>query len=82
VVRVEFTDGAGDWVDAALGPAAGPWAWVPFRVGWRAGPGRYELSVRATDAAGRTQPVDAPWNVQGMANNMAQRVPVVVPPVP
>jgi hypothetical protein len=24
------------------------------------------------------QPVDQPWNVQGMANNMAQRVTVIV----
>lgn len=79
VVRVEFTDGAGDWVDATLGPPAGRWAWTQFTVRWRAEPGSYDLSVRATDAAGRTQPVDAPWNVQGMANNMAQRVPVVVP---
>jgi hypothetical protein len=41
-------------------------------------PGQYELLVRATDAAGHAQPIDQPWNLQGMANNMTQRVTVVV----
>jgi hypothetical protein len=34
--------------------------------------------ARATDATGDVQPVEQPWNVQGMANNMAQRVTVFV----
>ncbi|BCJ31318.1 hypothetical protein Asera_54260 [Actinocatenispora sera] len=80
VRRVEFSAG-GDWVDADLGSAPGRWAWRPFTVRWRAAPGRYVLSVRATDATGVAQPVDPAWNVQGMANNAAQRVPVVVTPV-
>ncbi|WP_239076600.1 sulfite oxidase [Actinocatenispora rupis] len=79
VVRVLFSAG-GDWTDAELGPVAGHWAWREFRVPWWAEPGSYQLSVRAIDATGRAQPVEPPWNVQGMANNMAQRVPVVVPP--
>ena len=40
--------------------------------------GRYELLARATDATGAVQPVDQPWNTQGMANNMTQRVTVFV----
>jgi len=38
------------------------------------------LLARATDASGAVQPVEQPWNVQGMANNMTQRVTVVVTP--
>ena len=41
-------------------------------------PGPAELLCRATDENGTTQPVDQPWNRQGMANNMVQRVRVVV----
>jgi hypothetical protein len=41
-------------------------------------PGRYELLARATDATGSVQPVAQPWNTQGMANNMAQRIRVFV----
>jgi len=80
VVRVEVsTDGGGTWGDADLGPALGRWAWSRWTYRWRAGePGRYELLARAHDADGHVQPVDQPWNVQGMANNMAQRVSVVV----
>lgn len=79
VVRVEFRAG-GDWTDADLEPPADRFAWRAFTVRWRATPGRYELNVRATDATGRVQPVEPPWNLQGMANNMAQQIPVVVRP--
>ena len=37
------------------------------------------LGARATDASGRTQPVEQPWNRGGFANNLVQRVEVVVP---
>ena len=35
--------------------------------------GEHELSCRATDAAGNTQPLDPPWNFQGHGNNSVQR---------
>ncbi len=35
-------------------------------------------ALRATDTAGAVQPLDQPWNLQGMRNNMVQRVEVVV----
>jgi hypothetical protein len=47
-----------------------------------ASPGTYELCSRATDAAGNTQPMEAPWNTGGYANNAVQRVPVTVGPAP
>jgi len=79
VARVEVsTDGGGTWQDAGLGPAGGPWAWRSWTFDWTAEPGSTELCCRATDRLGTAQPVDQPWNRQGMANNMAQRVPVFV----
>jgi len=34
--------------------------------------------VRATDNQGNQQPVGPEWNIQGMGNNMAQTVEVIV----
>jgi len=36
------------------------------------------LACRAFDEAGNAQPLEQPWNLQGMGNNLVQRVPVVV----
>ena len=41
-------------------------------------PGRHFLSVRATDEEGNVQPTAQPWTLQGMGNNLVQRVEVVV----
>jgi DMSO/TMAO reductase YedYZ molybdopterin-dependent catalytic subunit len=80
VVKVEVSDdGGATWQPAELGRPVGPHAWRSWQLTWRAGtPGDYELRVRATDETGQTQPVEQPWNRQGMANNMAQRVLVTV----
>ncbi|MGW4463309.1 sulfite oxidase [Micromonospora sp. NPDC004704] len=84
VTSVEVTvDGGLTWSPATLeAPATGTgstrWAWVRWRYDWDAAPGRYTLSARATDASGRTQPVEQPWNRGGFANNLVQRVEVVV----
>lgn len=80
VVRVEVSvDGGKTWAEAEVGPAADRYAWQPWAWRWTVdAPGRYELCARATDAAGNVQPVEQAWNRQGMANNHAQRVPVVV----
>jgi DMSO/TMAO reductase YedYZ molybdopterin-dependent catalytic subunit len=82
VTRVQVsTDGGATWRDAQLEPQLGPWAWCRWRAEWTvAEPGPYELLVRAGDETGAVQPVDQLWNTQGMANNMAQRVLVVVTP--
>jgi len=85
VTRVEFSADAGvTWSDAALDPPLGRWAWCRWSAQWTVTePGRYELLARATDASGAVQPVEQPWNLQGMANNMTQRVTVVAfsPPI-
>ncbi|MGW7366475.1 sulfite oxidase [Streptomyces sp. NPDC054841] len=78
VVRVEVsTDDGRTWHDAALTPPEGhAWAWRHWHTAWAATPGRHVLSVRATDADGRTQPLDQPWNRGGFGNNLVQRIPV------
>ncbi|WP_116952945.1 sulfite oxidase [Jiangella endophytica] len=79
VASVEVsTDDGGTWQPAELGPQPAPYAWRSWRCEWAALPGRYELRARARDAAGHEQPVDQAWNRQGVANNHAQRVTVIV----
>ncbi len=75
-VELSVDDGL-TWTPATLGPAGSPYAWRSWTFTWDAVPGEYTLCVRAADADG-VQPVEQPWNVQGMANNMAQRLPVTV----
>lgn len=81
VERVEFSaDGGGTWCDADLGDAVGPYGWTSWGSEWDARPGEYELCARATDASGKTQPVDGKeaWNQGGYGINVVQRVPVQV----
>jgi DMSO/TMAO reductase YedYZ molybdopterin-dependent catalytic subunit len=82
VERVEFSsDGGKSWKDAKLGEPLGPHAWQPWFYEWDAkAPGEYELCVRATDAAGNTQPLESEeiWNVGGYGVNVVQRVPALV----
>ena len=68
----------GEWSDAQLGPQVGTFAWRSWTFDWDARVGEHELSCRATDATGDVQPVDAPWNYQGMGNNLIQKVAVSV----
>ncbi|RKN49653.1 sulfite oxidase [Micromonospora endolithica] len=80
VTSVEVTTDGGDtWSPARLdAPTGGSYAWRRWRLDWTAAPGRHVLGARATDASGRTQPVEQPWNRGGFANNLVQRVEVVV----
>ena len=81
VARVELShDGGVSWSDARLGPAPSRWAWRSWEWEWDARPGSHELCCRATDAAGTAQPLEAPWNLGGYANNEVQRVRVTVEP--
>ena len=80
IERVELSlDGGDGWVSATLEALpSSAYAWRGWSFEWNAEPGEYELVVRATDATGSTQPVEQTWNHHGLANNMAQRVPVTV----
>jgi DMSO/TMAO reductase YedYZ molybdopterin-dependent catalytic subunit len=77
VVGVEIAIN-GVWRQATLHESLGSFAWRAWSVEWDAAPGDYVLSCRATDAAGNTQPLEQPWNLQGMGNNLVQSVPVTV----
>ena len=82
VVGVELSsDGGESWSEAELAPASlGRWAWRSWRFVWDATAGEHELCCRARDAVGNIQPLEAPWNVGGYANNAVQRVAVTVTP--
>ncbi|MBU6402238.1 MAG: sulfite oxidase, partial [Verrucomicrobia bacterium] len=61
VTQVELSmDGARTWVPAQLLAVAPGYGWRLWEHYWRspALPGRYTLMARATDARGRTQPVE------------------------
>ncbi|HXG26995.1 MAG TPA: sulfite oxidase [Candidatus Binatia bacterium] len=70
----------GDWREATLGPVIGDYAWRSWNFDWDAMPGKHLLACRATDADGETQPLEPPWNYQGMGNNGLQSIEVTVRP--
>jgi sulfane dehydrogenase subunit SoxC len=79
VERVEVSvDGGTTWGDADLGEPVSDFAWRGWTYEWQAEPGEHELSCRASDAAGNTQPTRPEWNFDGLCNNAVQRVRVVV----
>lgn len=80
IVRVEVShDNATSWQDAAVEPREAARAWHRWTYRWEEPPvGNHTLRCRATDASGDIQPVSAKWNYQGMANNSAQSVLLVV----
>src|SRR5262245_43046773 len=80
VAGVELSDdGGATWADAELLPETlGRYAWRAWRFSWPATTGERELCCRARDAAGNVQPLEAPWNLGGYANNAVQRVRVTV----
>ena len=79
IVRVDVSDDGGrSWGKATVGEPPGPHSWAPWSYEWNAREGETELSCRATDETGRTQPLEPRWNVGGYANNEVQRVRVVV----
>jgi DMSO/TMAO reductase YedYZ molybdopterin-dependent catalytic subunit len=60
-------------------PALRGFGWSRFAVAWRKpAPGSYELLARATDAAGRQQPLTTPFNDNGYFFDAAVRHPVIV----
>jgi DMSO/TMAO reductase YedYZ molybdopterin-dependent catalytic subunit len=80
VERVEVSvDGGKTWREAALGRAVSEHAWVPWKLSWNfATPGSCLLMSRATDASGRSQPLQSSWNAQGYGNNVVHQVQVEI----
>jgi DMSO/TMAO reductase YedYZ molybdopterin-dependent catalytic subunit len=81
IERVEVsTDGGESFADARLHDPLGEAAWRGWELDWEATAGEHILCSRATDAAGNAQPLEAPWNLKGYANNAVERLDVVVGP--
>ena len=68
----------GLWQDTVVEAPPGPFAWCRWSCTWEATSGEHTLSCRATDAEGKAQPLEAPWNWQGMGNNLVQAVATTV----
>ncbi len=68
------------WIEAELRPAKNPFAWQQWSARIRfPTPGHYEVWARATDHAGRQQPMVVPgWNPRGYLNNAMHRIAVRV----
>jgi DMSO/TMAO reductase YedYZ molybdopterin-dependent catalytic subunit len=79
VTRVDISvDGGKTWKAAKLGKDQSRYAWRLWELGWEAPAGRYTLMARATNAAGRSQPLTEEWNPSGYLWNVAQPVEVEV----
>jgi sulfite oxidase len=80
IERVEVsTDGGSRWTDAELSPQRLRFAWRLWLIRWQpANPGYYTILSRATDSAGRVQPVVPLWNPSGYLYNAIDRVGVKV----
>jgi DMSO/TMAO reductase YedYZ molybdopterin-dependent catalytic subunit len=78
VSRVEIsTDGGGAWSRADWGSEHDRYAWRLWSFDWRpARPGVYSLMSRATDNAGRSQPLEMAWNPQGYLWNAVDQITV------
>jgi DMSO/TMAO reductase YedYZ molybdopterin-dependent catalytic subunit len=77
LARVELSiDGGTSWQPTQLGPLPDTFAWRRFTATLapaRSGP--IEIIARASDAAGRSQPLaSVPWNPKGYCNNTVHRV--------
>jgi DMSO/TMAO reductase YedYZ molybdopterin-dependent catalytic subunit len=79
IARVEVSIGGGVWQQATLvgERQRDRWQWwqLPAELDT---PGPITVQAKATDLAGRTQPVHPPWNAHGYGNNAIQQVVVNV----
>ena len=82
ITKVEVsTDDRRTWQPARLGTPLGPYTWVSWEFDWDPRPHKGKeviLSCRATDDKGHRQPLKPWWNVQGMAQQGVERIPVRV----
>jgi DMSO/TMAO reductase YedYZ molybdopterin-dependent catalytic subunit len=72
------TDGGMTWEPASMGPTGDGSTWCRWTFDWSVAPGEHVVLCRATDAAGKTQPMEEPWNHGGFANTTPQRIEVTV----
>ena len=73
------TDGGRTWHAAVLGPDHSKYAWRLWHYDWRpAEPGSYVILSRATDSAGRVQPMEPRWNPGGYLWNGVDKIHVQI----
>jgi len=80
VTKVEVsTDGGSIWREAQLSSQALPFTWRLWSLDWKPPqPGYFTILSRATDSAGRVQPIVAPWNPSGYLFNAIDRIGIFV----
>jgi hypothetical protein len=78
ITAVDVRINDGEWRNANIIHSEQEYGWARWEFAWDAGPGRYALMSRATDALGNQQPEIPPWNFLGYANNAVQTVVVDV----
>lgn len=77
IERIELSiDQGATWILATIGEKRDRWAWCFWEATLDLPPGDCQITVRAWDAAGKTQPEHAQplWNFKGYANNAWYRV--------
>lgn len=79
VTRVEISFDAGKtWTAAKLGPNPTKYGFRRFTYKWQAPEGEHTMMSRATNADGKTQPMEPEWNPNGYLYNAVQPRPVYV----
>lgn len=79
ITRVELSaDDGASWRDCVLREPQGRYAWRAFSARWMAAPGVARLRVRASDSAGRVQPLEPVITLGGFTNNADEAVVVLV----
>jgi len=81
ITKVEVSaDGGASWMDSTIQPPESPWAWYHWSAKATLKSGTNVLMCKATDAQGRTQPLDGltRWNPRGYEWNGVDRVEVAV----
>ncbi len=80
IARVEVsTDDGRTWRAARLDPYQAKYAWRLWHYEWQPSrPGAYVILSRATDSAGRTQPMEPRWNPGGYLWNGVDKIHVQI----
>jgi DMSO/TMAO reductase YedYZ molybdopterin-dependent catalytic subunit len=80
VTKVEISTDAGvSWREAQLSAKALPFTWRLWTLDWKPStPGYHTMLSRATDSAGRVQPIVATWNPSGYLFNAIDRIGLIV----
>ena len=77
VARVELSTNEGkNWTSAKFTSPAAPYCWQLWKARVKVAPTTKSITVRATDAAGNTQPQRVAWNLKGYLFNAWHSVPI------